>query len=199
MINEVYFYWIGWMLWILTTFFMSYGRERDLYTIWLMSLMILSNTNIHIGLTQINASTFPIMLGSIILLLNLQRQIYLTVCTVTIILGYTSILFWEIVAPVWLFLPRELLIPLLLGLTALILVNELKSRICVILLGATMGEYVFSFYLFSYGMTRGVGELPFLGNIMMTIVIIVFLDIIRKSRVKKVKNHDLPIDLEVAK
>ncbi|MCG3418832.1 hypothetical protein [Oceanobacillus jordanicus] len=199
MTNEAYFYWVGWMLWITTTFFMKRGKKRDLYTVWLLSILILSNTNVMIGEIEYNTSLFLLIIGSFILLLHLKRQIYLTICTFTIMLGYASLLFWEKAAPIWLFWPREVLVPLLLSLTALLLVRGLESRLCVVLLGTSFGECVFSFTLSSYGLSRGTGELPFLGNIMIAIVFIAFLDIIRKSRTKKAKHHNIPIDLEVAK
>ncbi|MFD2630701.1 YphA family membrane protein [Oceanobacillus kapialis] len=199
MVNTALFYWVGWMLWIISTFFMKKGRRRDFFTIWILGVIITSNTTIQIGNLVIVTSIFLLIFGSVLLLIHLERHINLIICSFTIMIGYSSILFWEKVAPVWLFWPREILIPVLLCFLTMLLIGGLDKQICVLLLGATIGECLFSLSLSSYGINGDTGELPFLANLIEAIVILLFLDIIVRRKTKKVKDYHVSIDLEVAK
>src|SRR5690625_5823138 len=106
-------YWFGWMLWIIVTFLMKKDQRRTKLACWI--LLILLCSNIYFTIENHNISlTFIVLLGiAIFLHAQIPRFMYHVFISFTIMIGYAALLLWEKNTPVWLFMPRFVLIPLI--------------------------------------------------------------------------------------
>jgi hypothetical protein len=99
-------------------------------------------------------------------------------------IGYAALLLWEKNTPVWLFMPRFVLIPLISVIIINMLTKGVHTRIATGLLGISAGELIYNIMLSGYGLKEPVGEMGFLDNLIVTLTLIILLDFIRKGKYK---------------
>lgn len=194
------FYWFSWILWIIVTFFMKKGRDRTLFSCWILLVLIFADAYIIIHGHDLSLAFVWIFLGALIWLLRLPRRTYHIFSSFTLMIGYAGMLYWAQVSPVWLFLPRTFLLSFLLSLILFMLAKEYVSQAGIGLLGMSCGEIVYALTLSSYGFPEAVGEMAFLDNLLAVMIIIGAIDILQKGRKRLTIASRLPNTLmEVAK
>ncbi|QTM99669.1 hypothetical protein ERJ70_10365 [Sediminibacillus dalangtanensis] len=88
---------------------------------------------------------------------------------------YVGILLWELISPIWLFVPRLLMIPFI-GLVLLIFLAETLIEKCMVwCLGITSGEILHGLIMRSYGFHPTIGELSFFDLLFVGIAFIILL------------------------
>ncbi|WP_099158372.1 YphA family membrane protein [Virgibacillus ndiopensis] len=183
MTSGIIFYWIGWIFWVIVTFFMKKGRQRTFYACWILLIILCSPISIPIGGYQIGVS-FLILLAGSTYFHSIAKSLYLLFSAFTISLGYIAILFWERITPVWLFLPRSVLIPLIMTFLIVILTESLHDKLAIGLLGITSGEILHSIILSSYQLYETIGGLAFLDIFFMITMLVIFIETVQKVKVK---------------
>nr|WP_133065303.1 hypothetical protein [Virgibacillus profundi] len=168
----------------MVTFLMKKNKRRTLFACWVLVSIIGSNYNFTFGNLSVSFSFLFILCGAIIFLVQLPRLMYHLFASFTITIGYAAILFWEKISPVWVVLPRPLLLSFLIILLIIILTKSLDHRLGIGALGISAGEYIYSLTLSGYGFYESIGQASFLENLVVTIVIITFLDILHKWKHK---------------
>lgn len=182
--NGLLFYWFGWMLWIIVTFLMKKTELRTKIACWILIAILSSNVNINIDNYHVSL-TFLILFGSVIILhAQLPRMMYHTFISFIITIGYAAILLWEQNTPVWLFLPRFILIPAISVMIISILVKGVYNRLVIGLLGLSAGELLYNMLLTGYDLQTSIGKMAYLDNLTITIVIIILLGSLHKGKVK---------------
>ncbi|MFD2045877.1 hypothetical protein ACFSTA_13195 [Ornithinibacillus salinisoli] len=184
MINGLYFYWISWTLWVIVTFFMKKNTKRTLLSYWILVSIIVSNAYFTFDYYDISLTFISILIGGFLLFPHISRMVYHMFCTFTMMIGYASILIWEGQAPIWLFMPRFVLIPLICIFMICILVRGLYPRITVALVGICSGEFLYSHMLSNYYISYVVGEMIFFDTLSLILFIIIGIEWIRKLKRK---------------
>ncbi|SDL66035.1 hypothetical protein SAMN05216244_0311 [Sediminibacillus halophilus] len=88
---------------------------------------------------------------------------------------YVGILLWELISPIWLFVPRLLMIPLI-GLVLLLFLGETLIERCMVWsLGITSGEILHGLIMTSYGFQLTIGERSFFDLLFVGIAFIILL------------------------
>lgn len=184
MLNGLLFYWFGWMLWIVVTFLMPNSKLRTKLACWILTAILCSNIHVNIGSHRISVTFLILFSVAIILHAQFPRIVYHTFISFIITIGYTAILLWEQNTPIWLFVPRFILIPMISVMMINILIKDVYYRLVIGLVGFSAGELTFHMMLTSYGLHTSIGEMAYLDTLTVTIVIIIFLNILQWGRIK---------------
>ncbi|MFS0672686.1 hypothetical protein AB1K81_05730 [Ornithinibacillus sp. 179-J 7C1 HS] len=112
----------------------------------------------------------------------MKRKGILLFSAFTIMIGYASLLIWETNAPVWIFMPRLLIIPIICVLLTVILTKRFISRITISLIGLCSGEFLYSLLLTNYSITKTIGGLMFLDTLFVVLFIIVIITAVQLGK-----------------
>ncbi len=182
--SGVFFYWFSWILIIWILFFMTKNNKRKILAYWLLFIIICSNLHLTVGYYSISVSFLLIFTGSAIWIIAQQRFLYQLLCSFTVAIMYAAIHFWLHIAPVWLFLPITVIIPLSCSLFIVLLVKKPLYRKAICLFGICSGELVYSITMTGYGFYRTIGEIIFFDYIAGILLIFTVLAILHKRAAK---------------
>jgi len=184
MTDQVLFYWFSWFFWVIITFFMKKNQKRIYLAGWILVVVIFSNYYIE---WQMITISFPIILlffGAVILLGNYQKWFYHLAASFVTAIGYAAFLFWETISPVWLILPRNILITVIFGLIISILAKNYVVRIAICLFGMTSGEVIYRYILASYGFPVTIGDKAALVSLFVVVLFFTFINLLQKGKYK---------------
>ncbi|WP_157052486.1 YphA family membrane protein [Ornithinibacillus contaminans] len=186
MMDGIYFYWFSWVFWVIVTFLMPKGKRRTILALWLLVAIIFSNLYVTIGSLAFSVTYLIIFTGAFISLARHNRVGLHIFSGFTIMIGYTSILIWETHAPVWLFMPRLLLIPMICVALVSIISSTMISRLIISTLGLCGGELLYSVLLANFSIQQTIGEFVFLDTLLVMLFLLVLMELLRKGRGKMV-------------
>ncbi|MEN1969141.1 hypothetical protein WMZ97_13830 [Lentibacillus sp. N15] len=204
MSDGLIFLWFAWILWIIVTFFMKKGSRRTFFACIILLLICGSNASWAISGYQVTPS-FVILLASLIFFHGVAQSLYLLFASFTICLGYTGILFWEQITPIWMFLPRYVLIPLILIILVSTITNRMDYKLAVGLIGITFGEIYYSLILASYSIQETIGDMAFFDMIFVYLMFLTILEILHKGKLalykttKRLNQPSQPVSNKVQK
>jgi|SRR5690625_1706202 len=182
--SGLFFYWFSWIIIIWILFFMEKNSKRKILAYWVLLIIIGSNLYITVGYYSVSVSFLLIFAGSVIRLITQPRFLYQLLCSFTVAIMYAAIHFWLHIAPVWLFLPVTVIIPLSCSLFTVLLVRESLYRKAICLFGICSGEMIYSITMTGYGLHRNVGDIIFFDYIAVILLIFTVLAILHKGAVK---------------
>ncbi len=141
----IFFYWIMWLAWIITTFLMNKGKNRLKLTIFLLVTILLSKWNLVALTHSINMSLLMfLVLGYYLAVKNHKLKLvsfYLTSLTLTF--AYTGIMLFRIYDPVWFIIDFRLMISVLVSLLAIYLGENKTQRFSIFLISICQGEFLY--------------------------------------------------------
>lgn len=178
------FLWLSWILWIIVTFFMTKSRTRTLLAIWILLTIIGSNMFIVVENYYISYAYLSMIIGALIMHGKCLRWIYHIFVSLTVMIGYTAILLWEYTSPIWMVLPRFVIIPSLCCLMILPLVRGIYNQLMTGLLGICSGELLYSLMLSGYHLHKPIGDSVFLDHILLIMSSLFVIHIIHQIRAK---------------
>lgn len=179
MLNGIVFYWVSWLIWILLTFFRVYRYNRYIIMSWLFLLMITFSSYINIFGYDLSIAFFLLLIGSMVLYIQSPISFRFIFVTFTIMIAYLTLRIWEIMAPIWFFMPSIILIPLIISLGTIILINEFTQRISQMLLGISIGELFYSLILNGYYLNNVIVSSLYFDYLAVMVLIILCLQIMR--------------------
>jgi hypothetical protein len=180
----IYFYWFCWLLWVIVTFLLPREKARTFLAIWILLTIIVSNLYISINIFEISLSYLFILIGGFIFLGTLQHKILQIFSAITIMVGFTSLLIWEANAPVWLFMPRLIIIPIICVLLTIMVNKQFLNRLAINIIGLCSGEFVYSVLLSNYSIMQTIGDMEFLDTLFVCLIILISIEVIRKAKNK---------------
>jgi len=178
------FYWISWILLIFILFFMKKNNKSKILAYWVLIIITCSNLYTTIGYYSISVTFLLIFTGAAIWLILLPRFMYQLLCSFTVAVFYTAIQFWLTIAPIWLFMPLTVIIPLSCSLFIVLLVKEPRYRNAICLFGICCGEIIHGITMTSYGFSKGIGEMVFFDYLAGILLIFTLLAILHKGAAK---------------
>lgn len=173
------FYWIGWLFFIVVAFFVNHKglRVSASYVI----LLTIACSSIHIGIDDYRFSlSFVILLiASLMYYVRLPNKFYILPVTFTVMIGYSAIIVWKSISPMWLFLPEEIILPGAVTILVCVLIRDFKTRLIVSILAICCGEWLYSLILISYHIMKTSGDLIFLDQLSFTLLLILLFTVLQ--------------------
>ncbi|WP_284141279.1 hypothetical protein [Virgibacillus sp. LDC-1] len=191
------FLWISWMLWVMVTFFIRRNQGRYKLSIWILTTIICSNIYVMIPSLDISLSFISLIVGGFVLFVMTNQRVYHFICSFTVMIGYVSFLIWEQQAPVWVLLPRDVLLPFFMLIMCTFIAHGLLSRTAIVLIGMCCGDLLYSLMLLQYSFERAVGTLIFLDSLFVVIFILFIIEGLRVcTSYVKVRIHHMKLPLQ---
>ncbi|CDQ39791.1 YphA family membrane protein [Virgibacillus salexigens] len=184
MSSGLLFYWFSWMLWIIIVFMMKKNQMRSYLSFAILIIIISANVILSFQIYTVSLSYLGLVITAVLWMIQLQHLAYLLFASFTLSIGYAGILLWEKNAPVWIIMPRVILISFAIILLIVLCTKYTKERFAICLTGLTFGELMYSLTMSSYGFPEIIGDLQFFDILLFVIVIILILDILQRGRNK---------------
>lgn len=155
----IFFYWIMWLAWIVTTFLMKKNKLRVKLSIFLMITILLSKYYVIVGDYTIRVSLFLFLFLGYYLAVKQKQQksLSLLIMTLTLTFAYSGILLFRVYDPVWFFVDYRLLVSVLIGVLAIYLGKQPIHRFALCMISICQGEFLYWMILgkFYDGLTIG--------------------------------------------
>lgn len=172
MYEQFLIYWFSWIIFIIIVFFMNRSTFRSFLIIWVLLVLITFPIFVMIKNIQISICLVLLISGAIIFYVREKVTIYRLIVTFTIFIGYTGILFWKNITPVWFFMPSFIIISILIVSLMIVLLKQLHEQISVVLLGVLFGHVFYDLLLIDYSLHNQIGNNAYL-VICLTILILI--------------------------
>lgn len=172
MYEQFLIYWFSWIIFIIIVFFMNRSTFRSFLIIWVLLVLITFPIFVMIKNVQISICLVLLISGAIIFYVREKVTIYRLIVTFTIFIGYTGILFWKNITPVWFFMPSFIIISILIVSLMIVLLKQLHEQISVVLLGVLFGHVFYDLLLIDYSLHNQIGNNAYL-VICLTILILI--------------------------
>lgn len=156
--DGVLFYWLGWIFWIITTFFMRKGKNRTTLTFLILLIIALSLIKLPIFGYEISLSFCVLICVLFFLLAKQKRKVY-TLFVITFIgFSYTGLRLWEIVSPVWVIVPRVYLYAVIIFLLTLFFSGNYLQSCLIGCLSISFGEVFYVLLVERIGWELSIGD-----------------------------------------
>lgn len=166
------FYFVSWCVWVVVTFLMAKTRERFLAGLFLMVLIISSNESVAIFHFRFSLTAIIITCVCIAILINRKKVVYPTFASIIVSIGYAGMLLWETVVPVWVVMPRLILLSLLCYILLYFLVESMMVRLAIWGFGSVFGEFIYSMVVMGYNVSAPIGDAGYLDVLSLVSVIV---------------------------
>jgi hypothetical protein len=169
------FYWISWLGWVWTTFFIDkQNKYRFIIAFVLLILINSSPYRMEILGIEVYIPAFVLMIFFLIETAKLRTRVFFSVFVTSfiIMLGYVSFLLFELFDPVWVIFDRKWLIAASSILLATVLQSKRHLQILSIGIGMLLGDFLFSFIMKRLGFPYPVASPVFLDIASLTAMVL---------------------------
>jgi hypothetical protein len=167
-LDGAYFFWLAWIGWIISTFFLKKGRKRLILSAFILIIIISSRVELPVTETVIIKFSAICFLAAgyyFVSKQTLKSKLYLMLTTLIVTFAYVSFHLFELFDPVWLFADRKWLLSLAIVYVTLLLWKEISFRFFGMLIGVTQGEMLYGSILQSFRFPYTIGSFAFLDAI----------------------------------
>ncbi len=167
----IIFLWLFWIYWIVATFFMGKNKMRQFISIAILIAIIFSTYSIEVLNMKITLTTLFLLLTSYLFMAKQKelKGIYLFIASFIIMLAYATFHLFELYDPVWLIFNRNIMLSCLLTYLTLLLHNEFKFRIVILICGMIHGEFLYAFALKNITSSYLIGSYAFFDVIALSV------------------------------
>lgn len=176
------FYWLSWLIWGITTFFMKKGQLRLVLSCLILVIILCSNLYLSIGEYDLLVSFIILICISGLLHASSPKSSYHLFISFTIMIGYTAILLWKQNTSLWFFISEFFVLPILYSILIILIIKGLYNRLVTSILGISAGEVLYGFILSSYNLPITIGDLDFFVNLYMIILYLFLLHIFQMGK-----------------
>ncbi|KGP93301.1 hypothetical protein N780_12605 [Pontibacillus chungwhensis BH030062] len=162
MVQGLIFYYLCWGLWVVATFLMSKTRKRIVASMYVLILLISSGSSWELFRYSGSYAVLVILVFSMHIILHYQKVFYPTLASLFIGVGYAGILLFEKVVPVWMMMPRLVIVGVLSFVVVSMLVEPVFLKIAVWGFASALGECLYTIILSGYGYAEDVGDWAYL-------------------------------------
>jgi hypothetical protein len=161
----VYFYWLAWIGWIWTTFFMNKNNPLRLkWAIMLLAVIIVAPFTVDVLIFELHLSAFAVAL---FIFSETRRKktgsfLYLFLSSFIIMLAYTSFLMFELFDPVWVLFDRKIMLGAAGFYLAVLLHKDRNDRILALVSGFLQGDILFSAVLWKFNFPYAAASMAFM-------------------------------------
>lgn len=179
-----YFYFVAWMGWIVTTFFL--GKDEIRWKVSAVILIFIICSQITVSIASVTVSVNALIVGVIsflgIALYSIWKKIYALLSALIIAMLYTSFHLLEVYDPIWIVINRTWMLSGALVYASILLHRDRLLRLCSLYAGALQGEILVTFIFGRLHFPYEFGSLTFLDIIAVsTLLITVMFYIVKAS------------------
>ncbi|WP_226642313.1 hypothetical protein [Mesobacillus subterraneus] len=161
----LYFYWLAWIAWVWTTFFMNKKNPVRLkWSVLLLSVILVAPYTIDLVNIEIHLSALAI--GLYVFFETRRKKtgslLYLFLSSFIIMLAYTSFLLFELFDPVWVLFDRNIMLGAAGFYLSVLLHKERKDRILALVSGFLQGDILFSVILWKFNFPYPAASMGFM-------------------------------------
>ncbi|MBC6975570.1 hypothetical protein H9I32_25320 [Bacillus sp. Xin] len=169
-----YFYFIAWMGWIVTTFFLKKDEIRWKVSAVILVFIICSQITVYIA--SFTVSVNALILGVIsflgIALYSIWKKIYALLSALIIAMLYTSFHLLGVYDPVWIVIDRTWMLGGALVYASILLHRDRLLRLCSLYAGALQGEILVTFIFRRLHFPYEFGSLAFFDSIAVSTLLV---------------------------
>ncbi|MFC1287772.1 hypothetical protein ABE057_05160 [Bacillus paralicheniformis] len=146
--EEFYYYWSMWFLWVLTTFILEKNSFRFYASAFILLNIILSMYQVQLFL-HFNAAYLSFYIGAFMLCgyLRLHKSIKRLLLHLSMVSAYGFLFLFALYDPVWFILKPEWLIIILFVIMTAAFERSFAARLGLFVLGACQGELLYTFVI----------------------------------------------------
>ncbi|QSS98479.1 hypothetical protein IMZ31_10170 [Pontibacillus sp. ALD_SL1] len=141
---------------------MSKTRQRLVASMYVLILLNSSGSSWELFRYSGSYALVVILVFSMLIILHHQKVFYPTLVALFVSVGYAGILLFEKVVPVWMMMPRLVIVGALSFVVVSMLVEPVILRIAVWGFASAIGEWLYTIILSGYGYAEGVGDWAYL-------------------------------------
>lgn len=161
---------------------MEKSTLRNFYMIWLLMIITASPYLISFASVQISMAYVVLLIGTLFLFGLKSLQLYEYIVAFICMVGYAAILIWEIIAPVWFFMPRTVILALLIVSTLLLCIRMPNRRMIVSVIGLTFGQLLYELILMVYHLHDVIGALQEMTILSVTLLLLLGIDLLHQTK-----------------
>jgi hypothetical protein len=167
-------FWLLWLLFIIVVFFMKNSMKQFSFACWILLTIWLSNGYVDMEGAQLSLALVLILFGAIIYFVETALSMLKLFQAFTVMVGYTALLMWAKLAPIWFFIPAYVLIPLVIVFLTLFIQRQKgqETSFSVILFGMTLGQVLFDYLLYIYHLKAVIGDIDYLIYVSLAILLL---------------------------
>ncbi|WLR56534.1 hypothetical protein LC048_06415 [Mesobacillus subterraneus] len=168
----LYFYWLAWIGWVWTTFFMNKDNPlRWKSTVMLLAVIFAAPFTMDVLIFEFHLSAFTI---AFFMFIETRRKttgsfFYLFLSSFIIMLAYTSFLMFELFDPVWVLFDRKIMLGAAGFYLAVLLHKDRHDRILAMISGFLQGDILFSAILWKFNFPYAVASMGFMDILFISI------------------------------
>lgn len=161
----LYFYWLAWIGWVWTTFFMNKNNPLRLkMAVILLAVILAAPYTVDVFIFEMHLSAVAIAL---FIFLETRRKktgsfLYLFLTSFIIMLAYTSFLMFELFDPIWVLFDRKIMLGAAGFYLAVLLHKERQDRILALISGFLQGDLLFSAILWKFNFPYAAASMAFM-------------------------------------
>lgn len=159
----LFFYWIAWITWIISTFFMKKTKLRLEISVIMLVLLILTAHSFTIHKLTVNYGLLFLLLYGYIAIFHQSpmKLMYFYVKNLIITLLYACFYIFSVIDPVWIIFDAKWMLAIGLVYFVLILQTSLRDRIILLIMGVCHGEILYGLLLKQYHFHVTIGSKAF--------------------------------------
>jgi hypothetical protein len=168
----IFFYWIGWIGWTAFTFLMKKSKERIFLSYLLLVCLSVSDVHLKFLYFKVNVALLILVFISCFYISKqkLLEKIHALLLVTIVMMGIVAFMLLSLSDPGWFMVDTRFLLSVLLSLTLYVLSNSIKLRISSIILGAFLGEFIFSLTIINLNSELVIGSFFTLDLISLTLI-----------------------------
>lgn len=171
----IIFFWGGWFLWIIATFFLPKKSPYRLKAaVCILLLIILVPYHLTFLGFQINTALLLLYMFSLVHVIQKKKivSLYVFLSSFIIMLAYVSFLLFELFDPVWVIFNHEVMLGFVLIYLSVLLQSDKVLRFFTISIGAIQGEILFSLVIKRLSFSYPIGSLSFFDCFTVAIILL---------------------------
>lgn len=174
------FYYTCWLLVLIIYFFMTRTVSRSLLLVWTFVMIAVSPYTFSFLDVQIYITYLFLFVGTIILARVSSLSIYEYIVSFVCMICYVGILVWEIIAPIWFFLPTPVILAPFIVLILIYFIRRSTKRFVICFMGLTFGQLLYNIILIHYGLQDTIGALQEMTMLSIVLLLLIIVDFIHR-------------------
>lgn len=165
--DGLYFYWIFWIYFVITFFFLDDKKLRERLSLWLLSVIILSSTTIFIFSYEISVSILFLLVSSYVYISKGKsiRIFYEIILIFIVMLTYTSFHLFALYDPAWLLFNKKLMLLILICYVVNLLTDQFPLQAVLLTSGMIQGDILYGVILRQIGILYDISHYYILDTI----------------------------------
>lgn len=185
--NQMLFYYLCWLLFGLSFFFMQLSNSRR--WILILILLIISSSPYFISIHILEISLpmiILVMVTQLLFGLSIFRK-YEFIVAFLCMISYVALLMWEKTVPVLFFMPAKIIVSCIIVLLISFLIHVFSHKVMVVVIGLTFGQLIHEIILIVYELQQTIGELEDLNYLLTTILILIIYEWVKKGIITTIR------------